>query len=219
MFKLIADNRNHNSMAAKLRRRRTAFFEKLLAPLNKPIRVLDVGGTESYWKMMGLTDNAEILISLLNLETVDVSLPNCISIKGDARSLEFENDSFDVVFSNSVIEHVGSYADQIKMAKEVRRVGKRYFVQTPNKYFPIEPHFVFPFFQFLPFEIRVWLLRNFKLGWFPKTPNETSARRIVQEIRLLDRREFRQLFPDAIIYKEKVFGLTKSFIAYAGWNE
>lgn len=219
MLRLIADNGSRNSIAAQMRRRRATLFERLLTPLETPVRVLDVGGTELYWKMIGLTGNDKILISLLNLQTTDISLPNCTSIKGDARHLTFEDDSFDVVFSNSVIEHVGSHEDQVRMAKEVRRVGKRYFVQTPNKYFPIEPHFLFPFFQFLPFELRVWLLRSFRLGWFPKTSNEAGARQIVQEIRLLDRREFIQLFPDAIIYEEKLLGMTKSFVAYGGWEE
>ena len=219
MFKLIVDNRNRNSLATKLRRKRTALFESLLTPLAKPIRILDVGGTELYWKMTDLAGNDKISIWLLNLETVSTSLLNCTSVRGDARRLDFENDNFDVVFSNSVIEHVGNYEDQLQMAKEVLRVGRRYFVQTPNKYFPVEPHFVFPFFQFLPFGLRVWFLRNFNLGWFPKTPDKSSARQIVESIRLLDRREFIQLFPDAKIYEEKIFGLTKSFIAYGGWEE
>ena len=126
--------------------------------------------------------------------------------------------SFDVVFSNSVIEHVGTYQDQIQMAKEVRRVGKRYFVQTPNKYFPLEPHFLFPLFQFLPINIRVLLLQNFKLGWFSKTPDKVKAREIVESIRLLDKREFISLFPNAELYEEKIFGMTKSFVVYGGWS-
>ncbi len=219
MFKLLADNRNQNSLATRLRKKRTAFFEKLLVPLERPIQVLDLGGTELFWKMIDLTGNDEIIISLLNLEKTSTSLPNCRSIIGDARRLDFENDSFDVVFSNSVIEHVGNYEDQRQMAEEVCRVGKRYFVQTPNRYFPIEPHFVLPFFQFLPIGLKIGLIRKFNLGWFSRTPNYTSARQIVESIRLLDRREFIQLFPVAKIYEEKIFGLTKSFIAYGGWEK
>ena len=104
------------------------------------------------------------------------------------------------------------------MAKEVRRVGKRYFVQTPNKYFPLEPHFLFPLFQFLPINIRVLLLQNFRLGWFSKTPDQAKAREIVESIRLLDKREFISLFPNAELYEEKTFGMTKSFVAYGGWE-
>ncbi len=219
MFKFIADNQRPNSMASKLRRKRTAFFESLITPLQKPVRLLDIGGTEMFWKVTGLSDNEPLLITLLNLDSPPVSGANFVSVAGDARHLNFGAGSFEVVFSNSVIEHVGSHQDQLLMAQEVRRVGKRYFIQTPNKYFPIEPHFLFPFFQFLPFEMRVWLVRNFKMGWFPKTPDKVAAEGIVAGITLLDKRQFASLFPDARIYEEKIFGMTKSFVAYSGWGE
>lgn len=219
MFKRIADNRNQGSLAVGFRRKRFAFFRSLLSRLDRPIRILDVGGTESYWRVMGLDGGENIFITLLNLTENDVTLPNLTSISGDARKIDAEDASFDVVFSNSVIEHVGESEDQRQMAREVQRVGKRYFVQTPNKYFPLEPHFLFPFFQFLPLKIRVWLLQNFKLGWFEKTPNEVTAREIVESIRLLDKREFLSTFPTAAIYEEKILGITKSFVAYGGWDE
>jgi hypothetical protein len=92
----------------------------------------------------------------LNLETPERykifgQLPgNCRYVQGDARSLELPDQSFDIVFSNSVIEHVGTWEDQHAFARETARVGKRYWIQTPNKHFPIEPHMNFPYFQFLP---------------------------------------------------------------------
>jgi len=218
MLKRIADNRDQGSLAVQFRRRRFAFFQALLSHLERPVRILDVGGTETYWKMMELNTGDQVFISLLNLSQNEVSLPNVTSIAGDARAIKAKDASFDVVFSNSVIEHVGTYQDQIQMAKEVRRVGKRYFVQTPNKYFPLEPHFLFPLFQFLPINIRVLLLQNFRLGWFSKTPDKAKAREIVESIRLLDKREFISLFPNAELYEEKIFGITKSFVVYGGWE-
>jgi len=101
------------------------------------------------------------------------------------------------------------------MANEVARIGKQYYIQTPNRYFPIEPHFVFPFFQFLPISIRVWLVQNFKLGWFPKIPDYQKALLEVTSIRLLTKSEVQVLFPDAEIFEEKYFGLTKSFVAHS----
>ena len=219
MLKKMVDNRDQRSLAVQFRRRRFAFFQSLLSHLERPVRILDVGGTETYWKMMEVKAGDQVFITLLNLTQIDVSLPNVTSIAGDARAIMAEDASFDVVFSNSVIEHVGIYQDQLQMAKEVRRVGKRYFVQTPNRYFPLEPHFLFPLFQFLPINIRVLLLQNFKLGWFSKTPDKVKAREIVETIRLLDKREFLSLFPKAQIYEEKIFGMTKSFVAYEGWGE
>ena len=219
MLKKMADNRDEQSLAVQFRRRRFAFFQSLLSRLDRPIHILDIGGTEAYWKTMGLDFEDQLFITLLNLTQHEVILPNVTSIVGDARSVQADNASFDVVFSNSVIEHVGNYQDQLQMAKEVVRVGRRYFVQTPNKYFPLEPHFLFPFFQFLPIWIRVLLLQNFNLGWFVKTPDKAKAREIVEEIRLLSKREFISLFPNASIFQEKVFGMTKSFVAYGGWDE
>ena len=218
MLKKIADNRDEKSLAVQFRRKRFAFFLSLLSQLKRPVSILDVGGAESYWKTMGMDPHDQVFVTLLNLTEDEVSLPNVKSMVGDARALHFGDSSFDVVFSNSVIEHVGEHRDQMKMANEVMRVGKRYFVQTPNRYFPIEPHFLFPMFQFLPVVVRIRLLQTFNLGWFPRTPEMIKAREIVESIRLLDSYEFLQLFPGSSLYEEKAFGMTKSFVAYAGWN-
>jgi hypothetical protein len=219
MFNKIADNQNESSLAVKFRRKRFAFFQSLLARLDGPISILDIGGSQNFWQTMEVDGSDRISVTLLNLSNENVSLPNMTSMVGDARNLEFGNSSFDVAFSNSVIEHVGSLADQEKMAEEIRRVGKRYFVQTPNKYFPLEPHFLFPFFQFLPISVQVSLLRQFDLGWIPRTPDGARAREIVEGIHLLEKIQFQQLFPSARLYEEKVLWMTKSFIAYEGWDE
>ena len=71
----------------------------------------------------------------------------------------------------------------------------------------------------MPIKIRVLLLQNFNLGWLKKTPDVVKAKAIVESIRLLTKREFVALFPRAHIYEEKIFGITKSFVAYGGWGE
>jgi len=218
MFRRVADNREAGSLAVQFRRKRFAFFQSLLSQLEPPVYILDIGGTENYWKTMGLDGNQDVFVTLLNLAEEHVTLPNVTSLAGDARETDFEDEHYDIVFSNSVIEHVGAYSDQTRMANEVRRVGKRYFIQTPNKYFPLEPHFLFPFFQFMPVSVRIYLLRHFNLGWFPKTPDPAQAREAVEGIRLLSKKEFLRLFPNAQLYEEKVFALTKSFVAYEGWE-
>ena len=131
---------------------------------------------------------------------------------------EYKHGEFDVVFSNSVIEHLGNYEDQRRMANEVIRVGKRYFVQTPNKFFPIESHFHFPLFQFLPKRTRIWLHMHRNLGWRKKTIDYKLAKSSIEELRLLSKSELKLLFPHAKIYEEKYFGFNKSFIAYDGWD-
>jgi hypothetical protein len=133
---------------------------------------------------------------------------------------QFRAGEFDVVFSNSVIEHLGTLNEQRWMADEIRRVGKRYFVQTPNRYFPLEPHFLVPFFQFLPLRMRVQLVRRFDLGWYGMggIPDPEHAEAVVRSIRLLSAGELLRLFPDGRLYRERLFGLTKSLIVYGGWE-
>lgn len=218
MLRGLADNRDPASWAGRLRRRRFALFERLLSRIRKPVRILDVGGTESFWQVMGFAETQQVNITILNPRPQKTSLPHLNAVIGDARDLQYESASFDVVFSNSVIEHVGGYSDQSRMAREVRRVGIRYFLQTPNRYFPIEPHFLFPGFQFLPRPTRIWLVQHFNLGWRKRAIDHRAASASVDEVRLLSRAELLSLFPEASLFQEKVLGLTKSFVVYAGWS-
>jgi hypothetical protein len=217
MLKKWADNRDASSLAASLRRRRFALFEQLLARLSDPVRVLDVGGTPDFWRVMGFT-RPGVSITLLNRAAVPAASPAIQSVIGDACDMrDFAGGEFDVVFSNSVIEHVGTFADQQRMAAEVQRVGRRYFVQTPNRFFPIEPHFLVPGFQFLPLHVRAgWLARR-DIGWYTRAPTYEAALAEVSAVRLLTKSEFRQLFPEARLVTERFLGLPKSFTVYHGW--
>jgi hypothetical protein len=201
-----------------MRRRRFELFLSLLRTLTGHVEILDIGGTQQFWDLMLGDDALDIGVTLLNIEHQPVSSQRFISAVGDARSMpQFGNGSFDVVFSNSVIEHVGDYANQRRMAEEIRRVGRRYFVQTPNKRFPLEPHFLVPWFQYLPVQARARLINKFDVGWYRRIPDIAAARDEVESIQLLTRRRFRSLFPEATIRDEKFAGLTKSFVATAGW--
>jgi hypothetical protein len=223
LLKKLVDNSDAGSLATRMRRRRFAFFLSLLSGLKNPpaIRVLDVGGTQNFWERMGQSGLRDVHVTLLNLEAQWVSGPSFASVAGDARDLSrYADGSFDVVFSNSVIEHLGPhFSNQQLMAHEVRRVGKRYFVQTPNRRFPIEPHFLTPGFQFLPVSAKAWAVTHFNLGWYKKFSDGETARREVESISLLTERQMHRLFPGASIYREKFMGLTKSFVAYQGWDE
>jgi len=210
-----ADFQRDNSLALRLRLKRIALFKELISPLPKPLTILDVGGTEIFWERMGFVGDENVQITLLNLSEIETHYPNFKSVAGDARNMhQFGDGEFDVVFSNSVIEHVGEYQDQKQMAKEVQRIGKRYFLQTPNFYFPFEPHFLFPFFQFFPLWLKVFLLRHFNLGWHAKIPDKGQAIKTANSVRLLKKRELKELFPGAIVHEEKFWGLTISFIVY-----
>jgi hypothetical protein len=219
LIRSLADNSDRRSLATRMRRRRFELFLSLLRTIEGHVEILDIGGTQQFWDLMLGDDPGDLRVTLLNVEPQQVSSPRFVSAVGDARSLpQYQPRGFDVVFSNSVIEHVGSYDDQRRMANEIRRVGQRFFVQTPNKRFPLEPHFLLPWFQYLPVGARAWLVNNFDVGWYKRIPDAGVARAEVGSIQLLTRRRFSSLFPGARIHQEKLAGLTKSFVAIGGWD-
>ena len=220
IVRTLADNSDSRSLATRMRRRRFQLFLSLLKTLDGHIEILDIGGTQAFWNLM-LADSAmDLRVTLLNVEHQTVSSRRFVSAVGDARTMpELSSGSFDVVFSNSVIEHLGDYSNQRLMAEEVQRIGRRYFIQTPNKRFPLEPHFLFPWFQYLPLGARSWLVNHFDVGWYKRIPDARAALEEVKSIQLLTKARFTALFPGAVIYEEKFAGLTKSFVAIGGWGE
>lgn len=205
------------SINRNFRIKRFNFFLNLLEKYNskQPVQILDIGGTENYWESMNFVNDNRVHITLLNLEQVEINHENFTSIKGDARDLSMYSDNqFDIVYSNSVIEHLFLFENQKRMADEIRRVGICYYVQTPNYYFPIEPHWLFPFFQFLPFNMRVFLTKYFDLGHYKKSNTKEAAILRVEEVKLLTEKEMKILFPEGEVYREKLFGLKKSVTMY-----
>lgn len=175
--------------------------------------ILDVGGYPWCWSV----EQCPARMTFVNLEfpqSMEKSLPPQFRlVKGDARQLEFPDGSFDIAYSNSVIEHLGTYESQISFAREVRRVGKRVWVQTPARWFPIETHLITPLVHYLPKSVQRWLLRYFTIwGWLTK-PSRGQVENFLKEVRLLTYKEMKELFPDCQIRRERMLGLTKSFIA------
>lgn len=219
LFRAIADHRNPRSLAAQLRRRRFAVLRGLLARVPRPARILDVGGTQGYWDAVEPGGLDRVTVTLLNTEAPVDPRRGFEAMTGDARSMpQFADRSFDIVFSNSVIEHVGTAEDQRRMANEVQRIGARYYVQTPNRWFPIEPHFLVPGFQFLPIDVRTALLSRFRLGWVARIRDKAEARKMVESVRLLTAAELVELFPGATLHREQLAGLTKSLIVTKGFD-
>lgn len=209
----MADNARSGSAANRFRRARFAWFRALAARFPAPIEVLDVGGTVEFWEQMGVPDPAAMRVTLVNRYPQPSPYPSITAVKGDATDLAaFADGSFDIAFSNSVIEHVGDFEQQRRMASEMRRVGRAVFLQTPNFYFPVEPHFLVPFFQFFPLWLRVFLIRRADLGWYRRQVDAAAARRLALSARLLTRRRLRRLFPGAAIRRERFAGFTKSFV-------
>lgn len=168
--------------------------------------ILDVGGTETNW----LIAPAIPRVILLNIEPRR-ALPNGISqVLGDGCLLPFKDNSVDVVFSNSTIEHVGVFDRQRQFAEEIRRVGARHYVQTPNRNFLIEPHYMTPFFQFLSHQRRTRWARHFSLWGLITKPSPKRSEEFSEGINLLTSTQLEELFPDGELAKEKVLGMTKS---------
>lgn len=172
-------------------------------------RILDVGGREFNWSLLPFTPR----VTILNLSLQETQSGRIEWVIGDGRKMPFADASFDIVYSNSVIEHLGTREDQQKFAAECRRVGRSYHIQTPNRNFPVEPHLLTPFFHWLPRSWQKRLLRNGTVwGWITR-PDESAQHHYLDTTRMLDRREFAALFPDAVIREEKLLGLAKSFSA------
>lgn len=193
----------------RFRRDRMAQFQRTFA-LTQRTRILDVGGTALNWSLIATQPN----VTLLNLPSAGEA-----HVVGDGRSLPFRDRSFDIVFSNSVIEHISTVDDQRRFAEEVRRTGRAYWVQTPDRRFPIEPHLVTPFLHWLPKGVRVAIARRFTLWSLIERPSpdrwEFYIHHCAEEVRLLDARELQAMFPEARIIRERFLGWSKSLIAVA----
>ena len=133
IFENLADHRRANSLAARLRIKRFEIFRSLIRSLPRPISILDVGGTEEYWANMEFSKEPEVRIVLLNIKKPEVRNQRFENKAGYGRNMQyFRDNEFDIVFSNSTIEHVGTWTDQQKFARETQRVGKIIYIQTPN---------------------------------------------------------------------------------------
>ncbi|NVJ87198.1 MAG: class I SAM-dependent methyltransferase [Algoriphagus sp.] len=211
--KILASSDDPDSLGAKFRKKRLAFFESLFFrnfDPAEPTRILDVGGTSYFWEASQLINYPNIQITLLNLHEEQSEIPTIHGKTGDATAMpEFGAKEFDLVFSNSVIEHLYTWENQQKMAEEIQRIGKRYYVQTPNRFFPIEAHYALPFAQYWPKGLLYQTLTKTPLSRFRKWEPQ-AAHQYLEEIRLLDESEMKRLFPEGKVYREKFLGMTKS---------
>jgi SAM-dependent methyltransferase len=118
-------------------------------------------------------------VGLGELPNFQRAFPEVTCVRADGRNLPFSDDSFDIAFSNAVIEHVGDEGDQRAFAVELCRVGRRVFVTTPNRWFPVDVHTLLP-----------------AVHWLPEDPRSRILHRLGKEgINPLGPRQFRSLFP------------------------
>ena len=221
LTKNVQNYANPNSLGSKMRSQRTqpliAMIERS-AKANGRVDIVDLGGRKSYWTMFPeevLVEN-KVHITFVNIpgENSEPDDERFTFLTGDACNLTiFEDNQFHIAHSNSVLEHVGDWDKMVQFAGEVKRIAPSYFVQTPNYWFPVEPHFMTPLIHWLPKPWRVRLIRSLALGNWEKQHSVDSAVRAVESARLLNKHMFRGLFEEAEIVTERMLYLPKSFIA------
>lgn len=191
-------------------RRLAQFIEAVNPPKNA--KILDLGGLPSMWG--DAAHQFEItIVNLPDALSKEQHAPGpCRMLEGDATNLRdlFEDQTFDIVFSNSVIEHVGDVTQQQAFANEVRRLGKAYWIQTPSNYFPIEAHTGVPFYWQMSESRRQRLQET----WEQQLPLWSE---MVRSTRVLTRSQMEALFPDSQIFVERKFGFEKSYTFYRAY--
>ncbi len=197
------------------KRRMRRFLE--VCTVTPATRILDVGGGPAIWRWIPEPQRPQIVYLNMPRAAEAVDVPGTV-IFGDACRLPLADRSFDIVFSNSVIEHVGDIAAQQHFANEVRRVGSAYWIQTPNYFFPIEQHLWTPCIHWLPALWQRILVPRFTLWGLvtraDKAQRDFFFRHFLEDVRLLRKSELHRLFPDATIESERLAGLTKSWFIY-----
>lgn len=227
----LSDNRIH-ALSAGFRGRRDvalkAFIVRLAAaraPQAGPFRIVDLGGRWDYWARIGhdFLDAHDIHVLCVNYSQEEARAntgrhPRLAAETGDARAMKgYADGAFDLVHSNSVIEHVGRFVDMRAFAEETRRLAPAYYVQTPYFWFPVDPHFPrVPLFHWLPLSLRLKLVRRFKVGWSRPVADVDHAMRNVESSVLLDTTQMRALFPDGRLRYERIALLPKSIIVERG---
>jgi hypothetical protein len=189
------------------KRRMDAFVTRM--GVTKGTRIVDLGGNPGIWNCLP----EPLDITVLNLpgmtEHDSPTHHRMRFVEGDACDLpQFQRGEFDIVFSNSVIEHVGPEPRQEAFASTVRRLAPRYWIQTPAIWFPIEAHTGIPFWWFYPEAARAAILRF----WHTSLPAWSDS---MADTRVLRRERLEQLFPGGQIYVESVAGVPKSYAAYS----
>lgn len=181
-------------IALRARARRRALFLELMRP-DGDEEIVDVG--------CGRTGLATLDVPgrITGVDRVDrPDYPGAAFVQADACELPLADGSFEIAYSSSLIEHLPR-DDQARVAAELLRVGRRLFVQTPNRWFPVEPHALLPLVHWLPRPLgrRLWR--------FGVTGDD------VDSVSLLSARDLRRLFPGCEIHRERIGPLTKSLIA------
>jgi Methyltransferase domain len=206
----IADPYAGRTLSQRARARRWQEFERRFPDIAE-MRVIDLGGDARYWAAAPVRP-AQLV--LLNLYEQEPPFDGAEVVVGDACELseELRNERFDLVYSNSAIEHVGGHSRRAAFADSVRALADRHWIQTPYRYFPIEPHWLFPGFQFLPVGAQATVTQTWRYGQ-RYTRERASAVAEALSVRLLSKTELRHYFPASDVWTERIGGVVKSLVA------
>ena len=175
-------------------------------------RVLDVGGSGEFWSVAESCGFPRPRVTVVNLYPPRGEERRFSWIIADGARLPFRDNEFDLAISNSVIEHVSAFDVQLGFGREVLRSARNAFVQTPDFWCLIEPHFLAPAVHWMPPGLRAKVLPLTPWGLITK-PSQQYVKRVVEEIRLLTRAEVVRIFPDCVIIRERFCGLPKDLVA------
>ncbi len=173
------------------------------------MRVLDLGGLPDFWRTAEVRPAELTTVNLVEADAPEEWITHLVEDACSPPSVAGRE--FDLVVSNSLLEHVGGYAPRLKLAEVIRTATPRHWVQTPYRYFPIEPHWMFPGLQFLPVNLRAAAIRRWPLGYSRLAGDEATDAVLATE--LISITEMRLLFPQSDVWQERVAGVTKSIVA------
>jgi hypothetical protein len=200
------------SVGQRMRARRWDWFRAEFPDIES-MSVVDLGGTVEAWLRAPVQPACVHVVNLAPQSAM--SLPGWIRADvADACDLPDRviGHSYDLVFSNSVLEHVGGHAQRARFAEAVHKLAGRHWVQTPYRYFPVEPHWLFPGFQFLPLAARARVSHRWPLT-HTRPANKGEGLTAALWVDLVGRCELAYLFPTSVIRAERLAGMTKSLIA------
>lgn len=204
-----------NSLSQRSRRLKMGLLEDHLM-LRGDERVLDIGSQvdqQSRQILERVEDQRNITaINLLGdwLDEIRAAYPGIHVMRADACQLPFADKSFDLVYSNAVIEHVGDLGAQQRMADEVRRVGKRWFITTPNRWFPFEFHVRMPLISWLPPR---WMHKAARTWGYNHVHHRYGPGNDYSDVHLMTARQLQRIFPDSLILKPRVTIWPETLIA------
>ena len=203
---------------------RSTLFKEFLSSIAPPVRIIDLGGTVSMWERWGLSADDRLRIDLANNFSMDVNNKDNLSkssniskVTVDVTTLTTSDyQRYDVIFSNSMLEHLADFEQQRSVAREIVESRRPYFIQVPNKYCLVDPHFAHPlapFYAAWPRSFQTRMLRISGLNGGARARSHAQAEHRLKFYYPLSKSDMSSLFSDAEVLVERNFGMSMSIVA------